>query len=54
MSVRSPIIRDGMYRGTITDAHASGILRVRESKEIAGMTHMVWSVRYGKRRAYGR
>ena len=42
MSVRSPIIRDGMYRGTITDAHASGILRVRESKEIAGMKHMVF------------
>ena len=43
MAVKSPIIRDEMYCGTIGPEHAKMILNIRDSKVIPEMKHMIFN-----------
>lgn len=43
MAVRSPIIRDNMYCGTIKPDHAKQILEIRDSTLIPQMKHMIFN-----------
>lgn len=42
MAVRNPVMKDGLYTGTMSDSLIQAILNVREAEEVSGLAHMIF------------